>query len=87
VPADGEGDGRGAEDGEVVGVVGVLPDIVGGEDGEAGEGLLEAGVEVVAEAGAVGSWGAGDERGDDGGVATFAGKDQVLVKGDSSERA
>ena len=81
VPADGEGDGRGAEDGEVVGVVGVLPDIVGGEDGEAGEGLLEAGVEVVAEAGAVGSWGAGDERGDDGGVATFAGKDQVLVEG------
>ena len=81
VPADGEDDGRGPEDGEVVTGVGVHPDVVGGEDGEAGEGLLEAGVEVVAEAGAVGRVGAGDESGDDRVVASFAGEDEVLVEG------
>jgi hypothetical protein len=81
VPADGEGDWSGAEDGEVVGVVGVLPDVVGGEDGVAGERLLEAGVEVVAEAGTIGCWSAGYQRGDDGGVAAFGGEDEVLVEG------
>ena len=81
VPADGEGDGRRAKDRKVIGVVGVLPDVVGGEDSVAGECLLEAGVEVVAEAGAVGRGGAGDEGGDDCGVAALGGEDEVLVEG------
>ena len=71
VPADGEGNRRGAEDGEVVGVMRVLPDVVGGEDGVARERLLEAGVKVVAEAGAVRRGRAGDERGDDRGSSNL----------------
>ena len=81
VPSDGEEDGGGPEDGEVVTGVSVHPDVVGGEDGEAGEGLLESGVEVVAEAGAVGRVGAGDKGGDDRVVASFTGEDEVLVEG------
>ena len=49
VPVDGEGDGRVAEDAEVEGVVGVLPDVLAAEDGMLAEGLLEAGVELVAD--------------------------------------
>ena len=51
VPVDGEGDGCVAEDAEVEGVVGVLPDVFAAEDGPLAEGLLEAGVELVADTG------------------------------------
>ncbi len=51
MPVDGEGDGRVAEDAEVEGVVGVLPDVFAAEHGPLAEGLLEAGMELVAVAG------------------------------------
>ncbi len=55
VPVDGEGDGRVAEDAEVEGVVGVLPDVLAAEDHVLAEGLLQAGVELVAIAGGHGA--------------------------------
>ena len=51
VPVDGERDGRVAEHAEVEGVVGVLPDVLAADDEVFAEGLLEAGMKLVAEAG------------------------------------
>ena len=51
MPVDGEGDGRVAQHAEVEGVVGVLPDVLAADDDVLAEGLLQAGVELVAEAG------------------------------------
>ena len=51
VPVDREGDRRVAEHAEVEGVVRVLPDVVAADDEVLAEGLLQAGVELVAEAG------------------------------------
>ena len=84
VPVDGEGDGGVAEDGEVEGVVGVLPDVVAGEDEVLAEGLLQAGVELVAEAGLEGGGDAGgaeEQRREDGVSAALAGEDEVFVEG------
>ena len=50
VPLDRKGDRSGAEHAEVVGVVGVLPDVFAGEDDILSEGLLKAGVEFIAPA-------------------------------------
>ena len=50
-PFDGEVDGAGAEYVEVVGVVRVLPEILAAQDEVLAEGLLQAGVELIAEAG------------------------------------
>ena len=49
VPVDGEGDGSVAEHAEVECVVGVLPDVFAAEDEVFAEGLLEAGMEFVAD--------------------------------------
>ena len=51
MPVDWERDGRIAEDTEIEGVVGVLPDIVAADDEVFAKGLLETGVELVAKAG------------------------------------
>ena len=85
IPFDGEGDRRCTQDAEVVGVVGVLPDVVSAEDEVFAEGLLEAGMELVAEAGVEGRGRALAERLEDGlehGVgATVGGENKVLVEG------
>src|SRR5450755_2298580 len=51
VPVDRKEDRRVAQDAEVEGVVGVLPDVISGEDEVFAEGLLEASMKLVAEAG------------------------------------
>ena len=51
MPVDGKGDGRVAEHAEVEGVVRVLPDVLAADDEVLAEGLLEAGVELIAKAG------------------------------------
>ena len=51
MPVDGEGDRRVAQDAEVEGVVGVLPDVLAADHGMLSEALLQAGVELVAETG------------------------------------
>ena len=89
VPVDGEGDGRVAEDAEVEGVVGVLPDVVAADDEVLAEGLLETGVKLVAEAGLQGSGDARraeQQRRENVTPASLAGEHEVLVEG-SFERA
>ena len=85
VPLDREGDGGGAEDGEVVGVVGVLPDIVAADDEVLADGLLDSGVDFVAEAGVEGGGVAGAEGLEDGlddtVGAACAGEDEIFVEG------
>ena len=49
-PFDRECDGRAAYDAEIVGVVGVLPDVLGVHDQVSSEGLLQADVKFVAVA-------------------------------------
>ena len=69
---------------EVEGVVGVLPDVVAADDEVLADGLLEAGVELVAEAGLEGGGDAGgaeEQRGEDGVAAALAGEHEVLVEG------
>ena len=51
VPVDGEGDGCVTQHAEVEGVVRVLPDVLAAHHGMFSEGLLHAGVELIAEAG------------------------------------
>jgi hypothetical protein len=83
VPVNGEGDGRIAEDTEVEGVVGVLPDVFAADDDALAEGLLEAGVKLVAEAGLprpVDAGGAVEQRRKNGVRAALAGEDEVLVE-------
>src|ERR1700722_1470662 len=83
VPVDRERDGRVAEDGEVEGVVGVLPDIVAAEYEMFGKGLLQTRVELVAETGLQGGRDAGlaeQQRSQNGAAAALAGENQVLVE-------
>ena len=51
VPFDREGDRRVAEDAEVVGGVGVLPDVFAVDHQELSEGLLQTGMKFIAIAG------------------------------------
>ena len=84
VPVDGEGDGRIAEDAEVEGVVGVLPDVLAAEDSVFAQGLLQTGVKLVAEAGGEGTGDAGtarQQRVQHRIGAAAAGKDEVFVEG------
>src|SRR5271154_674230 len=88
VPLDGEGDRRGAQDAEVVGVVRVLPDVLAVDDQIFSEGLLQAGVKLVAKARSKRSGCAGgatlalgcEQSADDWVQAPDAGKHQVLVE-------
>ena len=83
MPVDGEGDGRVAQHAEVEGVVGVLPDVLAADHDMLAEGLLQAGMELVAEAGLQRSgnaWGAGEQRRQHRIRAAVAGEHQVLVE-------
>ena len=78
-----ESDGRVAEDAEVEGVVRVLPDVLAADDSVLAEGLLEAGVELIAKAGTAARWrrrassrAAGRARR----WAALTGKDEILVE-------
>src|SRR6185369_15237322 len=51
VPGNREGDGGVQQGAEIVAVVGVLPEVIGVQQQIAAEGLLQAGVELVASAG------------------------------------
>jgi len=53
------GDGRVAQDAEIEGVVGVLPDVLATENDILADGLLESSVELIAE---TGSHGPGNAR-------------------------
>jgi len=55
MPVDGERNRRVAQDAEVEGIVGVLPDVLAAHHGMLSEALLQAGVELVAETGLKGS--------------------------------
>src|SRR5260370_41250761 len=81
-PSDREEDGRVAERAEVIRVVCVLPQVVGIDDHELSKGLLEAGVELVALAGANRRLQARatDHIGDDRVTRAQACQDQVLVE-------
>jgi hypothetical protein len=83
VPVDGKEDRRVAEDAEVERVVGVLPDVVAGDDEVLAEGLLETNMELVAEARLKRSGDAGgtrEKRREDSASATLAGDDEVFVE-------
>ena len=50
MPVDREGDGGVAQDGEIKGIVGVLPNVVAGEDEVLADSLLQTRMELIAEA-------------------------------------
>ena len=85
VPLDRKGDGGASQHAEVVGVVSVLPDIFAGEDYVLAEGLLQAGVELVAPTRA--EWrdlacrGTAKQRRQDQGITSVVSQHQVLVEG------
>ena len=54
VPLDGERDWRAHQDAEVVAIVGIIPNLLSGENQIMTEGLLKSGVEFIAPAGAEG---------------------------------
>src|SRR5271156_3918709 len=88
VPLDGESNRGGAEDAEVVGVVRVLPDVLAVYHQIFSEGLLQAGVKLIAIAWSKRSGCAGgatlalgcEQSADDWVQAPDAGKHQVLVE-------
>src|SRR5271169_3030133 len=88
VPLDGESNRGGAEDAEVVGVVRVLPDVLAVYHQIFSEGLLQAGVKLIAKARSKRSGCAGgatlalgcEQSADDWVQAPDAGKHQVLVE-------
>src|SRR5579862_2739134 len=83
-PFDRESDRSRAEDAEVVGIMGVLPDVFAGEHHITPERLFNAGVELVAPAGRKRGdvrRGAEQKRIQDGIAASLVGKDQVLIEG------
>ena len=83
MPVDGEGDGRVAQHAEVEGVVRVLPDVFAAEDHVFAEGLLQAGMKLVAEARAQGVLKhpeCNEQRRKHGVGASLAGEHQVFVE-------
>ena len=81
VPGDRERDGGVEQGAEIVGVVGELPEVIDIDEQEFVDGLLKAGVELVAEAGlngyGVGGENVARETADTGGI----GQHQILVEG------
>src|SRR5207248_3056013 len=80
VPRDREEDRRIPQDAEVVGIVGVFPNVLAGENHIFSERLLQAGMKLVAPAGR--QWGrnAWDQSGDDSRKASCTGNHQVFVE-------
>ena len=84
-PGDREGDGCGPKDREIVGVVGVFPDVLSADDEMFAESLLQPCMELVTHARVEGCGRAVAKRLEDalnnGVVAAVDGKNQVLVEG------
>ena len=84
MPVDGEEDGGVAQDAEVEGVVGVLPDVLAADHHILADGLLESGMKLVAETGIESSRNtrrAIEQRIEDGIRAASAGEHEILVEG------
>src|ERR1039457_988284 len=83
MPVDGEGNRGVAQHAEIECVVRVLPDVLSAYDYLLADGLLKAGVKLVAEAGVHDSgnvWSAVEQGRQHGIRATFAGQNQILVE-------
>ena len=80
VPGDGERDGGVQQRAEVVRVVGELPEIVGVHQEEFADGLLEAGIELIAESGLNGDGGRAEDILRKSAGAGGARKQQVLIE-------
>lgn len=81
MPFDGKGDGSCAQDGKVIAVMGVLPEVVAVYDEVLANGLLQACVKFVAETGIEVCRDAGRKSGDDVRVAAPAGEHEIFVEG------
>ena len=83
MPVDRKGDGRVAQHAEVESIVRVLPDVFAAHNSALAEGLLESGMELVAETGLQRSRysrSANQQRSKHGVRASFARKNQVLIE-------
>src|SRR5579864_1003716 len=80
MPFDGEGNRRVAQDAEIVGIVGVLPDVFSVEHEVSSKSLLQAGMKLIAESGPEGRRDARHKRRDYRGVATIVREDEVFIE-------